>query len=116
MVSCLYDPAIYYTNAEYKELTGYNNTLDIQTKIESPEVYIVASSGSSDDEQLTYVDTRLECLEDLSLKVQRGAGNDVSDAMRFFHGDSPARQLESGQQKRRKLLLLWMWRKCTTGI
>ena len=99
MVSCLYDPAIYYTNAEYKELTGYNNTLDIQTKIESPEVYIVARSGSSDDEQLTYVDTRLECLEELSLKVQTDAGNDVSDTMCFFHGDSPARQLESGQQK-----------------
>ena len=99
MVSCLYDPAIYYTNAEYKELTGYNNTLDIQTKIESPEVYIVARSGSSDNEQLTYVDTRLECLEDPSLKVQTDAGNDVSHTMRFFHGHSPARQLESGQQK-----------------
>jgi hypothetical protein len=98
MVSSLYDPAMHYTNAEYQNLTGWKK-VDVQTKVESPEVYIVARSGSSDVEQLTYIDTRLECLEDLSVKLQTNAGNDVSDIMRFFHGDSPARHLESGQQK-----------------
>ena len=89
---------MHYTNAEYQNLTGWKK-VDVQTKVESPEVYIVARSGSSDVEQLTYIDTRLECLEDLSVKLQTNAGNDVSDIMRFFHGDSPARHLESGQQK-----------------
>jgi hypothetical protein len=98
MASSLYDPAIHYTNAEYQNVTGCKK-VDVQTKVESPEVYIVARSGSSDVEQLTYIDTRLECLEDLNVKLQTNAGNDVSDIMRFFHGDSPARQLESGQQK-----------------
>ena len=98
MVSSLYDPAIHYLDSEYQNLTGCKNT-DIQTKVETPEVYIVARSGSSDVEQLTYVDTRLECLEELSIDIKTSGGNDVGDKMRFFHGDSPARQLESGQQK-----------------
>ena len=67
--------------------------------METPEIYIVARSGSSDVEQLTYVDTRLECLEELRINIKTSAGNDVEDIIRFFHGDSPARQLESGQQK-----------------
>ena len=98
MVSCLYDPAIHYLDGEYQNLTGCKNA-DIQTKVETPEIYIVARSGSSDVEQLTYVDTRLECLEELRINIKTSAGNDVEDIMRFFHGDSPARQLESGQQK-----------------
>ena len=85
MASSLYDPAIHYTNAEYQNVTGCKK-VDVQTKVESPEVYIVARSGSSDVEQLTYIDTRLECLEDLNVKLQTNAGNDVSDIMRFFHG------------------------------
>ena len=98
MVSSLYDPAIHYLDSEYKNLTGCKN-IDIQTMVETPEIYIVARSGSSDAEQLTYVDTRLECLKDLSLDVKTSTGNDIGDKMRYFHGDSPARQLESGQQK-----------------
>ena len=99
MVACLYDPAIHYTNAEYENRTGCKN-VDIQMKVETPEVYIVARSGSSDVEQLTYIETRLECLEDLNLKLKTDAGTaELTDTMRFFHGDSPSRQLESGQQK-----------------
>ena len=45
MVSCLYDPAIHYTNAEYENRTGCKN-VDVQMKVETPEVYIVARSGS----------------------------------------------------------------------
>jgi hypothetical protein len=98
MVSCLYDPAIHYTNAEYENRTGCKN-VDVQMKVETPEVYIVARSGSSDVEQLSYIETRLECLEDLSLKLETDAGTELTDTMQFFHGNSPARQLESGQQK-----------------
>jgi hypothetical protein len=68
MVSCLYDLAIHYTNAEYENRTECKN-VDIQMKVETPEVYIAARSGSSDVEQLTYIETRLECLEDFNLKV-----------------------------------------------
>jgi hypothetical protein len=97
-VSSLYDPAIHYLDGEHQNLTGCKNT-DIQTKVETPEIYIVVWSGSSDVEQLTYIDTCLECLEELSIDIKTSGGNDVVDKMRFLHGDSPAHQLESGQQK-----------------
>ncbi|CAB4023496.1 Hypothetical predicted protein [Paramuricea clavata] len=99
MVSCLYDLAVHYTTEEYQNLTG-NKNIDIQMKVQTPEVYIVARSGSSDVEQLSYIDTRLECLQDMKAKLQTKSGNNDTDTMRFFHGDSPARQLEAGQQKR----------------
>ena len=97
MVSCLYDPAIYLTTDEYYHLS--NTTVDIQSMVEKPEVYIVARSGSSDVEQLAYIDSRLECLEDMEVKLQTNSGHYITDVMRFFHGDSPARQFECGQQK-----------------
>ena len=62
-------------------------------------MYIVARTGSSDAEQLAYVNTRRECLEDMGSKLTTNSGTDVTDKMRFFHGDSPARELECGQQK-----------------
>jgi hypothetical protein len=97
MVACLYDPAIYYTDEEYEQMTG--KKINIQAKIETPSVYIVARSSSSDNEQLWYVDTRLECLQDLSEPVRLESGVEITDKMRFFHGDTPARQYECGQQK-----------------
>ena len=57
MVSCVYDPAIYYTNYEYDMMTNIHE--NIQTRVEMPEVYIVARSGSSDVEQLAYNEQRL---------------------------------------------------------
>ena len=32
-------------------------------------------------------------------KVKTKGGQEINDVMRFFHGDGPARQFESGQQK-----------------
>ena len=43
-----------------------NTTLDIQSMVEKPEVYIVARSGSSDDEQLVYVDSRFKQIQDIT--------------------------------------------------
>jgi hypothetical protein len=93
----LYDPACFYTDREYEQLTGRN--INVQANVESPSVYIIARSSSSDKEQLSYVETRLECLKDLSQPIQSECGMLVHDKMRFFHGDTPARQYECGQQK-----------------
>ena len=98
MVSYLYDPAVHYTNEGYRNMTGSEN-VDIQMKVQTPEVYIVVRLGSSDFEQLVYIDTRLQCLQDMSFKLKTNSGNDFTHAMRLLHGDSPARHLESGQQK-----------------
>jgi hypothetical protein len=51
-------------DGEYEQLTG--EKISVQAKVESPSVYIVARSSSSDKEQLSYVETRLECLKYLS--------------------------------------------------
>ena len=66
---------------------------------EVASVYIIARSTSSDTEQLCYVETRVECLKDLSETLTSKSGIEVNDKMRFFHGDTPARQYECGQQK-----------------
>ena len=97
MIACLYDPALFYTNNEYERKT--KRKVDVQTIIESPEVYIVARSSSSDVEQLSYVETRLECLEEINLPLATEEGEEILDVMRFFHGDNPAQQYECGQQK-----------------
>ena len=46
IVTCLYDPACFYANSDYEHLTERN--LNIQANVESPSVYIVAKSSSSD--------------------------------------------------------------------
>lgn len=86
MVACLYDPACFYTDAEYEQLTG--RKISIQAIVETPSVYIVARSSSSDKERLCYVETRLECLQDLSKPLTSKSGIEVNDKMRFFHWDT----------------------------
>lgn len=60
-------------------------------------MYILAQSGSAVKDQLLYVSTRWEDIKDLSTKLEIN-GNKFIDKLRFFSGDNPARQLESGQQ------------------
>ena len=96
-VNCLYDPAIHMTSEEYREATGKN--VDVQAEVEKPHVYIVARCKSCDVEQLAYIDTRLCCLQHLQKNLETKNGTEMKDIMRFFHGDSPSRAFESGQQK-----------------
>ena len=96
-ISCLYDPALYLTDDEYLHITG--KKVNIQAVIEKPQVYIVARCKSCDVEQLAYVDTRVCCLQNLQKNLEMSNGVQVKDVMRFFHGDSPAQEFESGQQK-----------------
>ena len=100
MVSCLYDPAIHLTNQEYKLKTG--EEVDVQSQVEKPEIYIVGRCSSSDTEQLAYIESRLCCLQHLQRNLHTekdGSVVEITDKMRFFHGDSPAQNFESGQQK-----------------
>ena len=97
LVSVLYDPAVFLTNAEYTAKTG--KTVDIQTQVEKPEVHFIARCKSSEEEQLAYTETRLACIQAMKTNKKTAKGNEIVDVLRFFHGDSPARQFESGQQK-----------------
>ena len=100
-INVLYDPAIFYTSAEYKEITGLE--VNIQSIVEQPEIYIVGRCRAN-DEQLGYNHTRIECLKDLRNKIsleefdQQLHNMELSDTMRLFHGDGCAMALESGNQ------------------
>ena len=101
-INVLYDPAVFYTSAEYKRLR--NIDINIQREVEDPELYIIGRCGSN-DEQLAYIPTRIEDLRGLKIGLNL---NDIDnnyeniilcDTMRFFHGDGPAAALEAGNQK-----------------
>ena len=93
---------VFYPSTEYQEISG--DTVNVQAEIESPEMYIIGRCKSN-DEQLGYIETRLECLKDLgvgvNLKTIDNQYEDVTinDRMRFLHGDGPAASFEAGNQK-----------------
>ena len=62
-INILYDAAVFYTNAEYKNKFGQN--IDIQSEVEKPELYIIGRCKST-DEQLGYIETREDCLHELN--------------------------------------------------
>ena len=101
-VNMLYDTAVFYTSEEYEQL--FHEKVDIQLIVETPEVYIFGRCGSN-DEQLAYAKTRLECLQDIQAAlfledIDANIGQiHLIDIMRFFHGDGPSVQIEAGNQK-----------------
>ena len=101
-INVLYDPAVFYTSKEYKEITGID--INVQREVETPKVYIIGRCKNN-DEQLGYITTRVECLKELAIgldlnEINEKYGNTVlHDTMRLFHGDGPAVALEAGNQK-----------------
>ena len=83
----MYDPAVFYTSIEYQEISGDN--VDVQAEIESPELYIIGRCHSN-NEQLGYIETRLECLKDMGVGVNLKTINNqyddltINDRMRVF--------------------------------
>ena len=73
--------------------------VDVQSLVERPQIYILARCGLSEAEQLTYIKTRKTCLESLGNTVVTSSGVEITDVMRFFHGDGPQQEFESGEQK-----------------
>ena len=87
-------PAFYYTSQEMKDLKGIN--IDVPATVEKPEVHIIGRSSSSTQDQLLFVDTRRECLQQMRSTLITTAGVEVRDIVRFFYGDGPAAQFEAG--------------------
>ena len=50
-------------------------------------------------EQLGYIKTRRQCLDELQNNLVTSKGCPVTDVMHFFHGDGPEQQFESGEQR-----------------
>ena len=96
-VNILYDEAVFNTDKEMEE-QGKGN-IDVQSLVERPQVYILARCGSSEAEQLAYINTRKICLEGLQNTIKTSGGIEMTDVMRLFHGDGPQQEFESGEQK-----------------
>lgn len=98
LITCLYDPAVFYTDEEY--IAAFGEKVNIQQIIEEPELHFIARCGSSDKEQLLYSETRLECI--LEMRTSHTTNQKqikFCDKLRFCHGDMPLRAFEAGQQK-----------------
>ena len=66
-VNVLYDEAVFFTNKVMEEQG--KRTIDVQSLVENPQVYILAQCGSSEAEPLAYINTRKICLEGLNNKI-----------------------------------------------
>ena len=93
LVSAVYDTSFYLTQEEATQL-GVN--IDIQSTVETPKIHILGRSSSSLDDQSLFSSSRIECISRLSSPLQLNSGIKVYDILRFFHGDGPAQQFESG--------------------
>ena len=96
MITTVYDEAIYITDEEAKA-KGLKIS-DAQTAVEKPHIHIMARTAGSGVEQLAYVDTRNECIRTIDIPIESSASIHVHDVIRFFSGDNPERQFETGEQ------------------
>ena len=72
------------------------NIIDVQSVVDAPEIHILGRSTSSLDDQAAYNSCRKDCITDLNHTLNLSTGEEVIDIIRFFHGDGPAAQFESG--------------------
>ena len=94
-VALLYDPAFYLTAEEFQ--MKFCKSLDVQSIVEQPEIYILGRSSSSIEHQAMFTECRKEDLLEMSSSLTTSTGVMVKDTMRFFHGDGPTQQFEAGQ-------------------
>lgn len=95
----LYDPAVFFTNKEYKEMTPHLSNINVQAEIEQAEIYMLAMGSSSLEDQVALVPDRMECLQEVSSPVKSTDGVPVWDIAHFFTGDKPSVQFERGTQQ-----------------
>ena len=84
MVCTTYDSAVYFTDEEWKTKT--NEIISVQKIIEAPQLYMIGRCAGSDSEQLSYGETRLECLAQMEQPIEDEQGFIFTDKMRFFKG------------------------------
>ena len=97
LVQSVYDPAFFYSSTEMKA-KGYGD-MEVPALVEKPHIYILGRCSGKEVEQLAYIETRRECVDQLQNNLQTSTGVPVTDVMRFFQGDGPEQQFESGEQR-----------------
>ena len=93
-VHIVYDQAVFYTQSEYD-----GQSINLQSTIESPSIHMICVSSSSSEDQAAFLQDRLNCLFSLSESIQASNGVPITDKLRFFVGDHPAKQYERGTQQ-----------------
>ena len=96
-INTVYDTAQFMTEQEYKVKTG-KDVSNIQAIVEKPHIYIIAAGSSSAEDQAAVIPDRTECLHDLTQVCISSKGIGITDTLRFFKGDGPAKQFERGTQ------------------
>ena len=97
-VHVMYDPLVFYTDEEYKELNPGTDVC-IQPEVEQPEIHPLALGSSSAEDQAALIGDRLSRLLELNEPVKTDTGIEISDTLRFFTGDHPATQFEQGSKQ-----------------
>ena len=90
-VNAIYDAAFYYTSEEPHGKNG-------QELVEKPHIYIMARCRDTIEDQLLYSETRLEDINELGNQLLSSQKVSIRDICRFFHGDHPSQEVESGEQ------------------
>ena len=94
LVSCIYEPAFYYTSDEAKAPKAID--IDVPTTVKMPEVHILGRSTSLLENQAELNITHKECLSDFSVCLTTTSEVQVHDICQIFHGNGPAAQFEAG--------------------
>ena len=94
-VNPLYDPASFLRPDEMLD----SSFKDVHTTAETPQLYLLTRSSSSDAEQLSYIETRLEDTTELKVyRVKTSKGIPLKFVMLFFDGDGPAHHFETRER------------------
>ena len=82
-VKTLYSKDIYYTDKEM--LDKFNRTVNVQSLVEQPQIFLIGQCADSIEQKLSYVATRMKAMEQMASPL---IVNDVllKDEMRFFIG------------------------------
>ena len=95
-VNVLNDTASFLSDNEY--YLKHKKKINVQASAEEPNMYILARCPSA-DQQLLYTDQRIGDIMNLKYPTKSSNNVEVNDVLRFFKGDSPARQFDGGHQK-----------------
>ena len=93
-VHVVYDPAVFYTQSECNR-----QSLNLQSTIESPSIYMICVNSSSIEDQAAFLQDRIDCLHSLSDSIDASNRVPIKDKLRFFVGDHPPKQYERGTQQ-----------------
>ena len=92
----LYNPAIHYRDDEFS--AKFKKDINVQPHIEKPGLYLIARCPAT-DQQLLYSSLRLTNIFDLKEELSTSNGLILTDKLRFFKGNSPARQFEAAKRR-----------------